>query len=212
MSGRSAATNGGLAAGTALRQQLDGGGTSGSRATALDALKVAHRWFQAGRRIDIQAIAAELGVSRVTLHRWVGTREQLLVEVLWLNADRSIGRTADAVRQDSPPTSWTAEILSRWAADVVRHPGIRHLQETEADLLARLLTRDASEFQRRMIEKVAGFLADDIAAGRVTIELEPVELAYATVRIVESFVHTPAITGGAPDPQQNARVLRALLR
>ncbi|WP_224390005.1 QsdR family transcriptional regulator [Pseudonocardia sp. ICBG1293] len=212
MSGRSTATDGDLSGGTTLRRQLDHGGSIRPRATALDALHLAHRWFQAGRRIDIRAIAAELGVSRVTLHRWVGTREQLLVEVLWLNADRSIDRTADGVRADSPARSWTAEILSRWAADVVRHPGIRHLQETEAELLARLLTQDASEFQRRVTEKVAGFLAEDIAVGRVTIELEPQELAYATVRIVESFVHTPAITGGAPDPEQNARVLRALLR
>ncbi|GAA1100067.1 hypothetical protein [Pseudonocardia alni] len=146
MSGSSAATNGEVSGDTALRRQLDNGGTTRPRATALDALHVAHRWFQAGRRIDIQAIAAELGVSRVTLHRWVGTRDQLLVEVLWLNADRSIDRTADAVRADRPARSWTAEILSRWAADVVRHPGIRHLQETEAELLARLLTQDASTF------------------------------------------------------------------
>lgn len=211
MSGRSGATNGASVRGSALTRQLRDGGPR-PRSTPLDALRIAHRWFRAGRRIDIQAIAAELGVSRVTLHRWVGTREQLLLEVLWLNAERSLDRLAESVRQEAPARSWTAEILSRWAADVVAHPGIRHLQATEAEMLARLLTQDASEFQSRITDKITTMLAEDIAAGRVTVELEPAELAYATVRIVESFVHTPAITGGAPDPAQNARVLRALLR
>ncbi|BBG01629.1 hypothetical protein PSA01_24030 [Pseudonocardia saturnea] len=180
--------------------------------TPLDALKVAHRWFHEGRRIDIQALAKELGVSRVTLHRWVGTREQLLVEVLWLNADRALAATWATVRSESPAHSLTAETLSRWAADVLVHPGFRQMQASEGELLARLLTRDASEFQSRLIGLVTTMLADDVESGRVTIDLEPAELAYATVRIAESFVHTPAITGGDPDPERNARVLRALLR
>ncbi|OSY36117.1 MULTISPECIES: QsdR family transcriptional regulator [Pseudonocardia] len=183
-----------------------------TRVTPLDALKVAHRWFHEGRRIDIQALAKELGVSRVTLHRWVGTREQLLVEVLWLNADRALAATWATVRSESPAHSLTAETLSRWAADVLVHPGFRQMQASEGELLARLLTRDASEFQSRLIGLVTTMLADDVESGRVTIDLEPAELAYATVRIAESFVHTPAITGGDPDPERNARVLRALLR
>ncbi|SFW86663.1 hypothetical protein SAMN04489730_6459 [Amycolatopsis australiensis] len=32
------------------------------------------------------------------------------------------------------------------------------------------------------------------------------------MRITGSFIHTPAITGNAPDPDSNARVLHALLR
>lgn len=116
------------------------------------------------------------------------------------------------VQAEGVQSSHTAEVFSRWAEDVVVHPGIRRMQAEEATLLARLLTQDASEFQSRMIERVAGFLEDDFAAGRVTVDLTAEELAFATVRLVESFVHTPAITGGAPDPSRNARVLRALLR
>lgn len=196
---------------TPLERDL-GGTAARPRATPLDALRTASRWFAAGRRLDIQALAAELGVSRVTLHRWVGTREQLLVEVLWRNAERSLTKLAEEVAGDGVAHSHTAETLSRWAADVLAHPGIAQLQADESDLLARLLTRDASTFQGRLIALVADLLTADIEAGRVTIDLEPTELAYATVRIVESFVHTPAITGGAPDPTRNARVLRALLR
>jgi hypothetical protein len=196
---------------TPLQRQLTNG-PERVRATPLDALELARSWFNEGRRLDIQALAGELGISRVTLHRWVGTREQLLVEVLWVSADRSLARLWREVRAVDLHSSHTAEVFSRWAADVVAHPGIRRMQAEEAPLIARLLTHDASEFQRRMIELVTGFLEDDLAAGRVTVDLSASELAYATVRLVESFVHTPAITGGAPDPARNARVLRAFLR
>lgn len=212
MSGRSDAASG---AGPAVRTPLQRHLTASpgrARATPLDALTTADAWFKHGRRLDIQALAAELGVSRVTLHRWIGTREQLLVEVLWLNADRALRKLATEVTEERLSCSLTGEVLSRWAADVLAHPGIQQLQADEGELLARLLTHDASEFQSRLIDRVTELLADDIEAGRVTIELDAAELAYATVRIVESFVHTPAITGGAPNPDRNARVLRALLR
>lgn len=197
---------------TPLQRQLTGT-RAPARPTPLDALDAARHWFNQGRKLDIQALAAELGVSRVTLHRWVGTREQLLVEVLWVSSDRALTRLRDEVRAEEPGQhSHTAEVLARWAREVLAHPGHRQLASEEGEMFVRLLTHDASVFQRRLIELVRELLVEDIAAGRVTIELEPLELAYTVVRIVESFVHTPAITGCAPDPDGNARVLRALLR
>jgi AcrR family transcriptional regulator len=38
--------------------------------------------FMAGERVDMQVIAGRLSVSRATMHRWLGTRERLLGEVL----------------------------------------------------------------------------------------------------------------------------------
>src|SRR5213083_3412340 len=40
-----------------------------------------------GQRVDIRAIAAELGLGRVTVHRWFGTREALIGEVVVLAAE-----------------------------------------------------------------------------------------------------------------------------
>jgi predicted DNA-binding transcriptional regulator YafY len=45
-----------------------------TRPTALDAFLRARRRFQACERIDMSGLAEELGVSRVTLYRWVGSR------------------------------------------------------------------------------------------------------------------------------------------
>src|SRR6266550_3010586 len=70
---------------TSLERALDGNGTAA--VTPLDALRLAReRWLESGR-IDMGDLAAELGVSRATLYRWVGTKERLLGEVLWTFAE-----------------------------------------------------------------------------------------------------------------------------
>src|SRR5258708_18716393 len=83
---------------TVLARQLAGGPPS--RPTALEAFKLARRQFIRGDRIEMRALATELGVSRVTLHRWVGTRDDLLGEVIWSLAEPTIrdARTATRAR------------------------------------------------------------------------------------------------------------------
>ena len=193
---------------TPLQEQLRSDGSAG-RATPIDALRLAVRRFHAGQRIDIQAIARELGVSRITVHRWVGTREDLLTETLWSVSDRALSALAMRTRQE--PGSRTAAVLTIWIDELLAHPGIRQLQDNENDLFTRLTTRDISEFQRRLIHRVHEMLAADRDAARLTIELDLDDLAYTTVRIAEAFIHTRAITGEAPDPRRAERVLRAFL-
>ena len=63
-----------------------------ARPTAEDAFRLARRRFLAAERVDMTAMAEELGVNRVTLYRWVGSREQLLVEVVWSLASVTLER------------------------------------------------------------------------------------------------------------------------
>ena len=74
--------------GTPLQRQL--AGTATARPTALDAFRLARRTFLAGARVDMQALARTLNVDRATVYRWVGSREQLLAEILWSLIDPTI--------------------------------------------------------------------------------------------------------------------------
>src|SRR5688572_16291750 len=47
-----------------------------------DVLDVALSAYLDGVRIDVQAIAAEIGLGRTTIYRWFGSREGLLGEVV----------------------------------------------------------------------------------------------------------------------------------
>ncbi len=58
------------------------------RANRADAIELAQARFLAGDRLEMQSLADELDVSRTTLYRWVGEREQLIGEVFGALIDR----------------------------------------------------------------------------------------------------------------------------
>ena len=59
-----------------------------------DLLEVALDWYLRGRRVDVQALAAELGLGRTTIYRWFGSRDRLIGEVL----NRAAGPVLDEAR------------------------------------------------------------------------------------------------------------------
>ena len=65
------------------------------RPDPLTAFRVARGWFLAGRRIEMQELAAELGVNRATLFRWVGSRDDLLAEIIWSLAEPTLKHAID---------------------------------------------------------------------------------------------------------------------
>jgi len=65
-------------------------------ATREAALALATKRFLACERVDVQAIARELGLARATMHRWFQTREALLGELLGTLAERRLA----AIRAD----------------------------------------------------------------------------------------------------------------
>ncbi len=71
-----------------------------TRPTATDAFRLARRRWLAGERVDMSAMAGELDVNRVTLYRWIGSREALLVEIVWGLAERTL---ADVSARDRRP-------------------------------------------------------------------------------------------------------------
>jgi AcrR family transcriptional regulator len=182
-----------------------------ARPTPLDAFELATRQFNSGQRIEIQALAAGLGVSRITLHRWVGTREQLLSEIMWSLTDRAIDRELDQLKTGTTSASRVPELMAQLAARVVTNRGVQRMQADELELLTRLTTRAASPFQSRLIARVVSILDEDRVAGRLHVPISSADLAFAAVRLTETFVHTPAITGEPAAPERVGPILHALL-
>ena len=82
--------------------------------TPLDALELARRHWLAGERIDMGALARELGVSRATLYSWVGSKERLLGEVIWSFAEAGVRQARERPpRGPGPRTSSTSSTGSR---------------------------------------------------------------------------------------------------
>lgn len=176
--------------------------------TVLDAFDVARHRFARGERIDMQGIADELGVNRVTLYRWVGSREQLITEVLWATTRRSFDAYKAALGE--PP--FAARALTVFVQDVNKHTGMQQLLDDEPALALSLLTSRSGNYQHRYLELVRDLIRTDRDAQLMSTDIPIDDLAYTAVRITESYIHTRAITGEPPDAERAGTVLHALLR
>jgi AcrR family transcriptional regulator len=155
----------------------------------------------------MRELAAELGISRATLHRWVGSREHLLSEILWAETAAIL----DDVLFTGRGGEGVAEAIGTFVRTVNASTPFRTFLRSEPERALRLLTTKASLVQSRTIGKLRALLADEIAAGRLHTPLPVADLAYLLVRVGESFVYTDAITGDEPDAAKAHTAARMLL-
>ena len=108
---------------------------------ALDAFRVARRWFMAGRRIEMQELAAELGVNRATLFRWVGGRDDLLGEILWSLAEPTLAAAVTAA--DGNGAQRITGAIGHFAAMLDQADFLREFVRREPERALRILTTRA---------------------------------------------------------------------
>src|ERR1043166_9442107 len=111
---------------------------AGARVNPTDAFLRARRWWLSGRRVDMSALAAELGVSRVTLYRWVGSRDQLLVDVIRALARRTLDDIEAEARDRGPER--IVRVVTRFLEDVIANASMQRWLAEEGESAMRLLT------------------------------------------------------------------------
>ena len=176
---------------------------------ALDAFRVAGRWFMAGRRIEMQELAAELGVNRATLFRWVGGRDDLLGEILWSLAEPALAAAVEA--SDGNGARRITGAIGRFAATVDQADFLREFLRREPERALRILTTRAGTLQSRLVASIEGLLKDEVSQGNLHSPLPLRDLAYLIIRIVESFLYAEYITGAEPDIAMAELAVGALL-
>jgi AcrR family transcriptional regulator len=181
-----------------------------ARSTVLDAFKLARRRFLEGQRIDMSMLARELEINRVTLYRWVGSRERLLAEIIWSLWSRTMQGERD--RATGAGAERVVQVITGSLEAVISHRGWRRQLTDEGELIMRLLTRGDAGVQPRIIAAYRELLAEEASAGRLELSANLDELAYALVRISESYVYRELITGDPPDAAGAGQLLRLLLR
>ncbi len=176
------------------------------RPTAADATRLARRRWLDGQRVDMSAMASDLDVNRVTLYRWIGSREKLLVEIVWGLTERTLADVSAGVR--GAGAERVVEILTRFMEVVISNPGMQRWLSDEGELAMRLLTRSDRGFQPRLIDWVEALLERE----DVHLDADRRELAYVIVRVIESYTYLDLILGERPDAQRAEPILRLLLR
>jgi AcrR family transcriptional regulator len=192
---------------TALERALDQG--AARTPTPLDALALARRQWIHTARLDMGALAAEIGVSRATLHRWVGTRELLLGEVLWSYAEASLYEARAAARGSGP--EYLVEVIERYMRAALEFAPLLRFITRDPQYALKVLASKHSPMQRRSIAAMRNQLAEQVQAGAFEPALDLDDLAYVIVRVVESYLYSDVITGSEPSIEKATEAVAVLL-
>lgn len=194
---------------TPLERALGSDGNT-TRPTPLDALALARRRWLAGERLDMGALARDLGISRATLYSWVGSRERLIGEVLWSFADDGLRQAREGAR--GAGADYVVDVFRRFIYLNATFEPLRRFIERDPELALRVLTSKDSPVQGRMIAAAYDLLARQVEAGALVPALDLDTLAYTLIRVAESFLYSDVITGSEPDVDKAVDVAGALLR
>src|SRR3954447_437711 len=194
---------------TALERALDGSKAGPARGTPLDALRLARRMWLGKQRIDMGALATELGISRATLYNWVGDRDRLIGEVLWSFATESIARSREQATGSGP--AYVSDVIERYLTALAGFAPNRRFIARDPELALRVLTGSRTSFQQRLIDAVTTMIQEQVEAADYAPPLDPATLAFVLVRIGESFIFNDVITGSEPDLTKAAQASRVLL-
>jgi AcrR family transcriptional regulator len=178
-------------------------------ATREQVLDAALYRYLRGQRVDIQAIAAKLGLGRATVHRWFGTREALIGEVVVLAA----APVLDASRAEARGKGGRAllETFDRFNRKLADAPALRQFVEAEREAALRIITSRNGIVQPRIVGMITELIEDEAKAGNYEPPVEPSVLGYAIVRLAEAFLFNDAALGSSGDLDRLREVEAALL-
>ena len=173
-----------------------------------DVLRLALNRYLHGERVDVQAIAAQLGLGRTTVYRWFGSREGLIGETVAEAAEPLF----DEARAGAKGRGGVAllDTFDRINRALAAAPALRAFLELERDAL-RMLTSSGGVIHRRAVAKIEGFIEEEVRVGAYEPPVDPSTLAYAIVRLAEAFLFNDATAAMRGDVERLREIEAALL-
>jgi AcrR family transcriptional regulator len=162
-----------------------------------------------GQRVDVQAIAAELGLGRATLYRWFGDRDRLLGEVIIRATEPVLAECRKGLAGKGG--RGLLETFDRFNRALADAPALRTFVEQEREAALRLVASGAGIVQPRIVELIAGLIDEEAGAGTYEPPMEPPVLAYAIVKLAQAFLFNDAVVGIRADVDRLREVEAALL-
>ena len=179
-------------------------------ATAADLLALGRRRFLAGERLSLEELAAELQVSRATVYRWAGNAELLAGEVI-------AGMFADTFRRSVREAKGTGmdrviDALRRGLHYIAASAPYQEFIQRDPEKAMRIVASKEAPVQSRTIALHQGLIEEEMASGALRLPVDAHTMAYALVRICESFLYADVIAGEKPDLDKAVEILTLMLR
>ncbi|QLY33198.1 QsdR family transcriptional regulator [Nocardia huaxiensis] len=174
-----------------------------------DVLRAAIAVFLAGKRLDVNAIAAQLGVGRASIYRWFGSRDGLLGAAIAHQLERMIAHIES--RCTATGGARLEHILDRTVHLLVEDDSLRTYFDNESTAALRLVTRSDGPVHQAAVHHVEQLIARAETEGYHP-PIDRDTLAYALVRLWEAFLYNDAVAGFRGDGERLRQVQSALLR
>lgn len=177
--------------------------------TAADLLALARSRFLACERVRLEELAAELGISRATAYRWFPNAEQLVGQVVVGLVDDTFARSLREAsgRGAERILHATARGMRYVATSTAYHAFIAR----DPQRALRIVASKEGPVQARTIAHHEALLRQEIEEGNLTLPVDPHTMAYALVRVAESFLYADIIAGEEPDLDKAVEILRLML-
>ena len=187
------------------------GGTEPPEEIPSEIFQAALATYRERRRLDMRALAGDLGIGRATLYRKVGNRDRLLGEVMWY-LTRVAMACALAKAEDRRGAERVVEVLRLFMSAVNGSADLRHFLEAEPEAALRILTSKHGPIQPGVTDALEGLLTQEEERGHLQPTIDRGTLAYVIVRIGEGFLYADVIADQEPDVDAAVEVVARLLR
>lgn len=180
-----------------------------ARVTPVDVFKLARQWWFEGRRLNLGALADEVGVSRATIFRWVGNRDLLLSEILWSMYSQTLEMSISEAQGSG--VDYLVDIYRRLGSVAVSFSPLKQFLTQDPEYALRVLTSDATNYHERIVAAWKELLDEQVNAGAIKPQMSTADLASLIVRINEGCFYSDLIAGRKHDLEIACRAFELLL-
>lgn len=176
---------------------------------ATDVVRVVRAQYVNGQRVDLAAVADQLGLGPQAIQRRFGSREALLSEAIFQEFEFLMARKRAQARGTG--ARWLLEVLDGVNQALSRSVALRWLLEHEQRSGLRLLTSSGGQVQPRVVGSIHRLICDQAAVGAYLPTASPDDLAFALVRVMEAFLYDDADAQIRGDHEPMREIQAALL-
>jgi len=165
------------------------------QANPLEVFKLARRYWLKGKRISIGELAKAVGVSRVTLYRWVGSKDRLIEEVLWSFAKPNFEKAL----RETPGTGvdHIVGVHRRFMTALADFEPMRRFVHDNPTTAIRIQSKDPMYAHGRFIQAAAQHIGEQASLGYCTLPAPALEMAEMIVFTNGALLYS-AIIGDRP--------------
>ena len=162
-----------------------------------------------GQRVDVQSLAAELGLGRTTIYRWFGSRDRLIGDVIV----RAVEPVLDEARAEARGKGGHAllDTFDRINRSFAASPALRSFVDQERETAMRITTSGSGVVRPYIVSRIRAWIEEEVESGAYEAPVDPATLAYAIVRLAEAFIYNDTGPGVRSDVDRLREVEAALL-